>query len=154
MTPLASLLGIVLFLGAMIFVAGIIYTINAIASRKYNDQWGWYLVEGIVDVVFGLILMANPAITLIVLPFLLGFWTLFGGIIQIGGAFSLRSMGLKSWWVVFVGGMLTALLGFAIIMHPLISSVLISGLIGLTFILFGLLYIVVSFGLKKLLGNA
>lgn len=150
MTPIESLLGIVLFLGIAIFISGIFYLVGAIASRKTNNQWGWYLVEGIVDIVFGLILMTNPAVTMVVLPFLVGFWAIFGGILQIGGSFSLKSLGMKTWWLVLLGGVVTAVLGWIIVMHPVISSLVITVWIGVMLLLFGLLYIIVSFGLKRL----
>lgn len=150
MTPVASLLGIVLFLGVAIFIAGIFYTIGAISSRKENDQWGWYLVEGVLDIIFGLILMFNPAITMIVLPFLVGFWAIFSGILQIGGAFSLKSLGLGSWWLVLLGGILALVLGWVIVWHPIISSMVITIWIGLMLLLVGLMYVIVSFGLKRI----
>ena len=150
MTPLESLLAIVLFLGAAIFTIGILYTISAISSRKENSQWGWYLAEGIVDILFGVVLMANPGITIIILPFLVGFWALFGGTLQIAGSFSLKSLGLKSWWLVLLGGILTVILGLIIIWNPIIASLVITIWIGLMLLLAGIFYIIVSLGLKRL----
>lgn len=42
------------------------------------------------------------------------------------------------------------ILGWAIIMHPVISSLVITVWIGLMLLLFGLLYIFVSFSVKRL----
>ena len=32
------------------------------------DNWGWKLAEGILDVLFGFILIANPEITAVIKP--------------------------------------------------------------------------------------
>ncbi len=43
------------------------------SGRNVIDNWGWKLAEGMLDVLFGFILIANPEIIAVVIPFMIGF---------------------------------------------------------------------------------
>ena len=71
--PGDTLLGITLIIGIGVLLTGIAIIVIALSGRKDIDNWGWKLAEGMLDVLFGFILIANPEITAVVIPFMIGF---------------------------------------------------------------------------------
>jgi uncharacterized membrane protein HdeD (DUF308 family) len=65
---------------------------GAFASRKPRSHaWGWTLAAGILNVVFGVVLLAWPASGVLALVWLVGVFTLAGGLALILLAFRVRS---------------------------------------------------------------
>jgi uncharacterized membrane protein HdeD (DUF308 family) len=63
----------------------------AFASRKRGSHaWGWTLTAGILNVVFGIVLLAWPASGILALVWLVGIFTLAGGLTLIFLAFRVR----------------------------------------------------------------
>jgi uncharacterized membrane protein HdeD (DUF308 family) len=66
---------------------------GAFASRKSGSTaWGWTLAAGILNVVFGVLLLIWPASGILTLIWLIGIFTLAGGIALIVLAFRVRSV--------------------------------------------------------------
>jgi uncharacterized membrane protein HdeD (DUF308 family) len=65
---------------------------GAFASHKRGSHaWGWTLAAGILNVVFGVVLLAWPASGILALVWLVGIFTLAGGLALILLAFRVRS---------------------------------------------------------------
>lgn len=72
---------LVIFLG----VSGIIMGIAMIAGAFMGGGWGSAAL-GVVNIVFGALLLGSPLLTAAVLPFVLGIWGLVGGAVTVFGA--------------------------------------------------------------------
>ncbi len=70
--PVSALIGLALYIGISLMVTGVLLIITSLSNRN-REQWGWQLAEGIIDVLFALILLSNPAVTASVFPFVVGF---------------------------------------------------------------------------------
>ncbi len=67
--PVGILMGITVYMGIGLLLTGIALIIAAIAARNDIENWGWRLAEGILDALFGIMLLANPRITAVVTYF-------------------------------------------------------------------------------------
>jgi uncharacterized membrane protein HdeD (DUF308 family) len=66
---------------------------GAFASRKSgSNAWGWTLAAGVLNVIFGVLLLIWPASGILTLIWLVGIFTLAGGIALIVLAFRVRSV--------------------------------------------------------------
>ena len=144
--PGDTLLGIALFIGIAFLLTGFAIIFIALLGKKDLDNWGWKLAEGILDVLFGFFLIANPGITAVVIPFLIGFWAVFYGILLTAGAFSSKEF---NWTLLFVG-ILTIILGYIIMFHPIVLGLTISIWIGITLLIVGIANVAFAFDIKKL----
>ncbi len=144
--PGATLLGIALFIGIGLLLTGVAIIIIALAGKKEMDNWGWKLAEGMLDVLFGFILIANPEITAVVLPFLIGFWAMFYGILLTVGAFNLKKIS----WSLLIAGVLTIILGYIIMFNPIVLGLTISIWIGITLLVVGIANVAFAFDIKKI----
>jgi uncharacterized membrane protein HdeD (DUF308 family) len=85
-----ALLFVVAFWAIMLGIGEII---GAFASRNGGSgSWGWTLAVGILNVVFGIALLIWPASGILALVWLVGIFTLAGGIALIVLAFRVRSL--------------------------------------------------------------
>ena len=66
---------------------------GAFASRRSGSSaWGWTLAAGILNVVFGVLLLIWPASGILTLVWLVGIFALVGGVALIVLAFRVRSV--------------------------------------------------------------
>ncbi len=144
--PGATLLGIALFIGIGLLLTGVAIIIIALAGKKEMDNWGWKLAEGMLDALFGFILIANPEITAVVLPFMIGFWAVFYGILLTVGAFSSVKISLA----LLIAGILTIILGYIIMFNPIVLGLTISIWIGITLLVVGIANVAFAFDIKKI----
>jgi uncharacterized membrane protein HdeD (DUF308 family) len=74
-------------------VLGIGEIAGAFASRRSGSSgWGWTLAAGILNVIFGVVLLIWPAGGILTLVWLIGIFTLAGGIMLVVLAFKVRSI--------------------------------------------------------------
>ncbi|TNF42876.1 MAG: hypothetical protein EP311_04425, partial [Cytophagales bacterium] len=67
--PVEALVGLALYIGIATLMTGFLLIFTSLSGPK-DQNWGWRLAWGIMDVIFGYILIATPGITAAVLPFL------------------------------------------------------------------------------------
>lgn len=148
MHPDGTLLGVAIFIGVGFLIAGLVLIFTSLSFRKELKGWGWRLAEGLVDVFFGIILIANPDLTAVIMAFMMGFWFLFYGITALTDAFGLKDAGASKWWVGMLWGILAIIFGFWIMFRPFAGAVTIVTLVGMFFMIAGIFNIAMSFGLK------
>lgn len=88
-TALAALLWVVAFWAVVLGVAGII---EGFRSRRSDDRWGWTIAKGALDVLFGVVLLAAPAASILALLWLVGIFAVAGGVVLAVLAFRIRSL--------------------------------------------------------------
>jgi uncharacterized membrane protein HdeD (DUF308 family) len=147
--PVSALVGIALYIGIALLLTGIVLIITSITARKLMENWGWKLGEGVFDTLFGFILLTHPGVTAVVLPFIVGFWVLFYGIMLFVDSFGIKKAGLKGWWIQLITGILTVIIGYTITFNPVAGMLTITMFMGIAILLFGIYNVVLAFGLKK-----
>jgi len=148
--PIASLLGLVVFIGFSLLFTGILLIVASIMGRDADDNWGWRLAEGIIDLIFGGMLLSNPGITAAVFPFIVGFWMIVYGVMTFSGSFKAKKEGDSNWWLSLLGGILTILFGWFVMTDLFTGAIVITIWIGLGLLIIGIVNIALSLRLKKL----
>jgi uncharacterized membrane protein HdeD (DUF308 family) len=91
--PGATALALLFVVAFWAIVLGIGEIGGAFASRKSgSNAWGWTLAAGILNVIFGVLLLIWPASGILTLIWLVGIFTIAGGIALIVLAFRVRSV--------------------------------------------------------------
>ncbi len=88
--PVATLVGLAVWVGVALLLTGIFIIIGSIMVSKDDENWGWRLAEGIIDVIFAIVLLSNPGITAAIFPFVVGFWIIVYGVMIFSGFFKLK----------------------------------------------------------------
>lgn len=143
-SPADALLTYVLYIGIGFVITGGVRIVQGFQAKGAAEGWGWIVFEGVMDIIIGFILMAHPGLTASILPFILGFWGTFYGFYLIIDAFSGKgSAGLK-----IIAGILTVIIGFAIMFNPVAMGLTLAIFIGIMLFIVGLYNVAVSFTLK------
>jgi uncharacterized membrane protein HdeD (DUF308 family) len=87
---LLTLLALTVFLGIYWVISGVIDIFTALAHRGLPAR-GWTAASGVLSACAGLIVLAFPGLTLLGLAVVLGIWLIIFGIMEMTGAFRLRS---------------------------------------------------------------
>ncbi|WP_439185041.1 HdeD family acid-resistance protein [Carboxylicivirga taeanensis] len=148
--PATMLLGLAVYLGVSLLITGFFETAAAIISRKTNDNFGWHLATGIIDIVFASVLLTNPAITAAVFPFIVGFWIVFYGIMLFTNSFRVKKAGFQNWPTEMVGGILAVIVGYLVMSNPFVGALTVTFWIGLGCLNFGILNLSIAFRLRTI----
>lgn len=101
-----------------------------------NDLWGLAVAEGVLAILFGIAALFWPGATVLLIVILFAIFALVWGIIEL--VKGLLSIGVRStWWLELVFGLLTIGLGVYLIRNPAVSLLALLVLVGLTFIVRG-----------------
>ena len=91
-TPAITLAALVFFFGVFALVDGVFAIATAVSRRRLEPHWAALLVGGILGVVIGVIALALPGMTPLVLLYLIAVWALVTGVSHIIVAIRLRRM--------------------------------------------------------------
>jgi uncharacterized membrane protein HdeD (DUF308 family) len=92
---LITLLALALLLGIFWVVSGTVELFTALSRRGMQGR-GWTAFMGILSIVSGIIVLAYPGISLLVLAVVLSIWLLVFGVMQITLAFQIRSLARRA----------------------------------------------------------
>ena len=149
-TPVTSFLALSFVFSISFLFSGVAEIIFSLNNKNEIDAWGWYLTGGILNTLFGLLLLSNPAISLATLPFVIGFFAMFKSIQYLSFALDLKQYGIKNWgWILFFA-ILGILFSFILLWNPVFAGLTIVIWTGMAIISAGIASCILSFQLKKL----
>src|SRR4030095_5271593 len=152
--PVASYVSLSIVFSILMISNGFSQIVFASANSKLLTGWGWILVSGIIDLALGTYLLVYPVVTMVTLPYFVGFWLVFRSFYLMGTAFDLQALAVKGWgWFLF-GGILVMVLGGVILYYPAAGVVSIIAFSGSAFIIGGFMNIYLAFQLKNVKAQA
>ncbi len=143
-SPGGALMTVAIYLGIGFLITGIVIVMRGFALRKTNDNWGWAVFEGALDIILGYIILINPLVTAELLPFIIGFWATFYGIMLVINAFSKKDNRMMK----ILSGIIIVLLGSLIMHNPLFIGLSIAIWAGVLLMIVGIYNVIASFSLK------
>lgn len=148
-TPVESYLALSIFFASLFMIGGLLEVFRAL-NNSGSKGWGWSLTFGIVDVIFGVLLLSNPSLSASALILYVGFILMFRSISSIGFATDLKDMGVKSWVGPLIFGILGLILAAIMIFNPAFGGFTIIFYTAMSLFFIGLFQILLAFSLKKL----
>jgi len=139
----AGATAIAIIVGAFLIFDGFV---EMISGGPPGGSRAWAVVAGILLVIGGIVVIAWPGVTFLVIAIVWGIVMLVGGIARAVSAGMLRGYG---WGWLMVLGIAEAILGIIILAWPDVTAYVILLLIGIYSIFAGLLQIFLSFQLRK-----
>jgi uncharacterized membrane protein HdeD (DUF308 family) len=137
----------VLFVGAMMIVAGVAEIINAFQFKTWGKFLFWLLL-GALYVVAGFITFENPLLAAATLTLFLGIALVVSGIVRIFLAFGMNSA--APWGMVAISGLITLVLGAMILARWPVSSLYVLGIfLSVDLICAGVSWISMGMALKQ-----
>lgn len=142
--PRLTLFVLVILFGAYALVDGVVAVIVSFQERKNVRQWWVVLLGGIAGIIAGVLTFVWPAITALVLLYLIAAWAIVTGIVEIAAAFS-RRLPIAHEWTLVLAGILSVLFGVLLAILPGVGLLSLVWLIGIYALAFGVVLIIRAF---------
>src|SRR5437773_9540550 len=89
-------------------------------AAAVQHHWWLFLLRGVAALAFGVLTLAWPGATLLVLMAFIAAYALVDGIVALVYAFRLRAM-FDRWWVLLVQGLISGAFGALAFIYPTLS---------------------------------
>jgi uncharacterized membrane protein HdeD (DUF308 family) len=141
--PGATVLSLLLLLGIYLIVDGVFGLASAVMAGRRNERWGLLLVESLLNLLIGIVMIAEPGFSLVVFMLLFAGWAIVTGALMIGAAMNHKRDG-KAWLI--GGGLISVVFGIVLAVAPIIGAVVLTWWLGIYALVFGVALLV--FGLR------
>jgi uncharacterized membrane protein HdeD (DUF308 family) len=145
--PEVTLLALVLLFAAYMLLDGILAIIAGVRAARRYDQWGWLILEGVVDLVAGVIAVVWPLITIVAFVFLLGAWAIVSGVLLFGASFRLHIAHGR--WLMALAGAISVAWGVLAILWPITGALALTWLLAAYALFFGVVLLFLAFRLRS-----
>ena len=147
-SPIATAVALAILIGAYAIVNGVFDIIEAIRHRG-SSSMVFRIVLGAVSILFGILVLVWPGISLAILVIMVGIWAIIIGIIQIVASVRHRAVPHSGWVWGIIGGALSILFGILVLIWPGTGLVSIIWIIGIWAIVWGITLIILGVQLRK-----
>lgn len=137
---------LILLFGAYAFVDGVFALIAGLRAARHHGRSGPLLLEGILNIVIGIIVFLWPGPALVALIYLIAIWAVISGIALIAAGMALiRHSGE---WLLVLSGVISVLLGIILFVQPAAGVVALSWWLGFYALLFGIILVATAFRIR------
>jgi uncharacterized membrane protein HdeD (DUF308 family) len=147
--PGATLAALILLSGAFFIVDGFFAVVKALRTMRSDASWWLLLISGILSVVLGVMVYRWPGETLLTLGYLIGFWAILTGILEVFVAIAMRNA-IRGEWLYVVFGIISIAFGAYVTLVPGLGLAYLTILIAIYGFAAGISLIVVAFRLRGL----
>jgi uncharacterized membrane protein HdeD (DUF308 family) len=148
--PGLTLTALVVLFGAFALVEGLFTLSGVVSGELRSGGRKWPLVmHGVAGVLTGLIAFFWPSITTLALLYIIAFWALLTGLLELGDAYRLRKV-LRNDWMLAVGGVLRVAFGLTLVAAPGEGALAITWLIGWFAIVWAAMHLAFAWRLRQL----
>lgn len=149
--PTESITAMTAFFIIILVCGGVFNIAWSVTNRTLNDEWGWSLARGIMEILLGiwLLLLPLPLVTTLLI-YIIGFWMLFHAILGICESCALSEFHIKGWGWLLTCNILSLICSFLFLTAPAYGGVFVLVYIGISCILYGIFRITLSMKWRKL----
>jgi uncharacterized membrane protein HdeD (DUF308 family) len=141
--PGITLAALGVYFAITLIIGGSSHIFGAVKNRRMNRRWKIYMLEGIIGIFIGLIILARPEVVATVFVTIMGIWALIIGFMFLFTFFRSRLPVWSNTFVLIVS-IISLLTGFIIILNPFESTRIITVLIGIYALIYGLFSVIHS----------
>ena len=145
--PGITVLALVIMFAIYAFIAAGMEAVKAFSSDRAGPVFG-HLLLGLVDVGAGVIALAWPGPTALVLVLLVGAWAMVAGLVEIYAGFEVgETAGTRA--IFFVSGLISIAFGIVLFARPGVGAVTLALLFGLFNLVYGFWALVQGIDLRR-----
>jgi uncharacterized membrane protein HdeD (DUF308 family) len=142
--PLGTLEAVGRLFGIYAILEGALVVLIEMRGTRYR---GAFIAEGAFGIVAGLVALAWPGVTALVLLYVVAIWAILSGVAEVIAAVALRRE-IEGEWVLFLVGVLSVVLGVAMAVLPGVGVLSLIWLVGLYALAVGVAMIVLAFRVR------
>ncbi|MFZ1430638.1 MAG: HdeD family acid-resistance protein [Geminicoccaceae bacterium] len=149
--PGVTMVSLVWLFAAYLLTDGVLAIVAGVRAARRRDRWGLLVLEGIANLIAGVLAFLWPGITVVALVLLTAAWAIVSGALMLGSAFRL-TVRHGRWWMV-ASGVLSIVWGVLIAVFPIAGAVVLTWWIGAYALVFGVLLLALAFRLRSKRGQ-
>jgi uncharacterized membrane protein HdeD (DUF308 family) len=138
---------LIVFFGLYALVDGILAIIAAFRSSGQGMRRPLLLIEGVIGILFGILALFWPGLTVLTLVYFVAFWALLSGIARIVMAVMLRRE-IENEWSIALSGVLSVILGIVLLLLPGAGLLAYTWLIGILALAVGIVLVYYAFRVR------
>jgi uncharacterized membrane protein HdeD (DUF308 family) len=146
--PGITLAAWVLLFGAYALFDGVMNMTGAAKAAHGHERWGSLLLAGICGIAAATVTVLWPAITALVLVYVIAAWAVVTGVFEIVAAVRLRKH-IEGEWLLALGGIASLLFGMLLVFSPLAGALAITLWFGAYAIVSGVVLIALGLRLRN-----
>lgn len=114
------ILGVLLcyLLGGALIVMGVFQLISFLRGERLGFYNKFVMMMGIVLVLLGIWICAQPRIVLSIIPVVVGIIVLIHGLMDIQYTLDIKKAGSEKWWIALIAAVLTLIVGLLLVLNP------------------------------------
>ena len=137
---------LILLFGAYVFVDGVFALVAGLRAARRHGRSRPLLVEGILNILIGIIVFLLPGAALVALVYLIALWAVISGVaLMAAGTALIRHSGE---WLLVVSGLVSIVLGIVLFVQPGAGVVALSWWLGAYALLFGIMLLSAAFRIR------
>ncbi len=145
--PQVTVLALVILFAVYAFIAAGLQAVRAFSSRTAGPVFG-HLLLGLVDLAAGVIALAWPGPTALVLVLIVGVWAVIAGLVEIAAAFGAgEAAGTRAMFI--LGGLVSIAFGVVLCARPGVGAITLALLFGLFNLIYGTWALVQGIELRR-----
>lgn len=145
--PTAAVGAFVFLFGIYAIVDGVFAIIAGVRAAEHHERWWPFLLEGLVDIVAGIIAFAAPAAAAFALILVIAVWAIVTGVLNLVAAIRLRRA-IAGEWLLILNGLVSIAFGGILLLRPAAGLLVAVWWIGAYAIIFGILLLALSLKLR------
>ena len=145
--PQSAFAALVLLFGAYAFVDGV-FALIALFRGAGKDRFWVLVLEAVVGIGIGVLTIARPATTALVLLYYVGIWAILSGIFELAAAIRLRKEITGEFWL-GLAGVLSIVFGVLLFVTPQAAAFALTIWIGAYALVFGVMMLLLAFRLRR-----
>jgi len=132
---------------------GVFALISSVGAAEAHEPWWPLVLIGLLGVAAGIVTLRWPGITALALLFVIAYWSIFRGILEIAAAVRLRNLIPGEPWLI-LGGIASIAFGVLLVLYPGSGLLAVIWLVGIYAVIFGIAGLMLGLRLKSLAGEA
>jgi uncharacterized membrane protein HdeD (DUF308 family) len=133
--PAAALSGLVLVFAVYMLVDGVFAIVAGLRAAAHHERWGLLILEGVLDILIGLVALAMPLATVLVI------------VLMIVAAFNLHASHGR--WMLAFAGLVSLAWGVLLLIDQLIGAVVLTIWLGAYALVFGISLLAFAIRLRR-----
>ena len=133
---------------ALLVAFGALHIISYCVRKLPGDVYRFDLVQGLIGLVLGVYICVKPGLLISFFPVVLGIVILVDSFVKLQNAIDLLRMEDKSWWIILLLAIITAVLAVLMLTNPFTTAELLLMFIGVALIANGVIDILTIFRLS------
>ena len=134
---------------AVFILTGVYSVFYVLGNKDRIPAWGWDLAAAIIMVIMGVALLFAPVAQLGLVGGMFAAGVLLMGINSIESSIAIKKMGVKTWWLTLVIGILTIIAAIMLAFNPVLNILTLGTWAGIATILKGVEFIFVAIAVSK-----